>query len=234
MELSIVIPAYNEENRIGPTLKKICKYLRNNKKIKKWEILVIDDGSKDKTREIVKQFIKKEKRIKLNEKRKNEGKGFSVREGALMSKFSNVLFTDADLSTPIEELNNFIPYSDNYDIIIGSRSLKESNIKEHQPKYREIMGKIFNFSVRIITGLDIKDTQCGFKLFKNCKELFLEQKIKGFSFDVELLYLAFKKKKRILELPVTWINSKKSKVNPIKDSIKMFFDILKIKYLHKN
>lgn len=234
MELSVIIPAYNEEKRIETTLQKIVFYLKQNKNIKNYEIIVVDDGSKDHTREIVEKYLLSENFIKLNSFRENRGKGFSVREGALLAQYSLILFSDADLSTPIEELDKFLPLIANYDIIIGSRALKESDVKKHQPFYREIMGKTFNFLMRKITGLPFKDTQCGFKLFKNCRVIFQNQVLERFSFDVELLYLALKDNKKVAEIPVSWINDERSKVSPITDSLQMFKDILKIKSLHKN
>ena len=235
MEISIIIPAYNEEMRIGRTLIEIRDYVKSNPLIKKWEIIAVDDGSKDKTREIVQEQIEQDKDnlIRLNCKRENRGKGFSVKEGALLAKYNTVLFSDADLSTPIEELSNFLTEIPHYDIVIGSRALKESNIKQHQPFYREFIGKTFNLLVRKITGLDIHDTQFGFKLFKDCRNLFEQQKIERFSFDVELLYLANRNEKKILEKPVTWINDERSKVSAIKDSYRMFRDLIKIRWMHR-
>lgn len=234
MELSVIIPAYNEEERIDITLQKMISYLKHNKLLQKYEIIVIDDGSKDHTREIVEKYLLSENFVKLNSPRENRGKGFSVREGALLAQYSLILFTDADLSTPIEELDKFLPLIGRYDIIIGSRALKESDIKVHQPLYREMMGKTFNLLMRKITGLPFKDTQCGFKLFKDCREIFRNQVLERFSFDVELLYLAQRENKIIIEIPVSWINDQRSKVSPIKDSLQMFKDIINIRSLHKN
>jgi dolichyl-phosphate beta-glucosyltransferase len=233
MDLSIIIPAYNEEKRIAPTIARIKEYLLQQSQISNWEILVIDDGSKDSTRKIVEEAIAKDARIKINPLRQNRGKGFSVREGALLSRYDTVLFSDADLSTPIEELDRFIPKMPEYDIIIGSRALQESNIEKHQPFYREFIGKSFNKLVRLITGLKIHDTQCGFKLFKNCRSIFERQKIERFSFDVELLYLAHREGKKILEMPVTWINDERSKVSAVKDSYRMFRDLIRIRWMHR-
>ena len=150
-----------------------------------------------------------------------------------MASYNLILFSDADLSTPIKELDRFLAEIKDYDIIIGSRALKNSKVEKHQPLYRELIGKIFNLLVRRITGLNLHDTQCGFKLFKNCRNIFEQQKIPGWSFDVELLYLAGKAGKKILEKPVTWINDERSKVNAVKDSYKMFMDLLKIRKMHR-
>lgn len=234
MNLSIIIPAYNEEKRIAPTIEKVKEYLSNNTSLEQWEIIIIDDGSKDNTRIIANEAASKDSRIRINPQRQNRGKGFSVREGALMAKYNLVLFSDADLSTPIEELGGFIKEIPNYDIIVGSRALRESKVQKHQPFYREFIGKTFNLLVRKITGLNIHDTQCGFKLFKDCINLFEQQRVERFSFDVELLYLAHKSRRKILEKPVTWINDERSKVSPIKDSYRMFRDLIKIRWMHRN
>lgn len=225
MKLSIVIPSYNEEKRIKTTLESIKGYV-NDKKLNA-EIIVVDDGSKDNTRKICEK-----KNVKLNNKRKNKGKGYSVKEGMLLAKGDYILFSDADLSTPIEELDKFLNYIDRYDVVIGSRALKKSRIFVKQPLYRVLMGKFFNLLVRLFVVRGIKDTQCGFKLFSKraAKEIFIRQKLNGFGFDVEILFITQKKGFKIKEVPVVWKNAEGTKVNPIKDSLKMFFDILKIRY----
>lgn len=233
MNLSIIIPAYNEEKRLGSTIEQIRDYLCNCNHFEAWEIIVVDDGSKDNTRNVANEAVSKDSRIRINPQRQNRGKGFSVKEGALIANYSVILFSDADLSTPIEELERFIPEIGRYDVIIGSRALKESNIEKHQPFYREFIGKTFNLLVRKITGLNIYDTQCGFKLFKDCRGIFEQQRIERFSFDVELLYLANKQGKKILEKPVTWINDERSKVSAVKDSYRMFRDLIKIRWMHR-
>ncbi|MEM3373893.1 MAG: glycosyltransferase family 2 protein [Candidatus Woesearchaeota archaeon] len=224
MNLSIIIPAYNEEKRIDITLSKIKEYLKN-KKIKH-EIIVVDDGSKDKTAEIA----SKHNAIVIKNKQ-NSGKGFSVKKGFLNSKYDYVLFTDADLSTPIEELDKFLPHLKNYDIIIGSRRLKDSNVVQKQKIFRVIAGNIFPLLVSIIMPLGIKDTQCGFKLFnrKKCLKIFKKLTIKRFSFDVELLYLAKKYNLKIKEVGINWYNNSLSKVKFFKDAFNMFIDIIKIR-----
>jgi len=228
VQISVVIPAYNESKRIKRTLLQIEQYLSKHKA--KYEIIVIDDGSTDDTVKVVKSLKIKNLKILIN--RKNMGKGGSVRKGMLNSRGEYVLFSDADLSTPIEELDKLLRHIKKYDIVIGSRALSGSNIKQHQPALREIIGKTFNFLVRFFTGLKIKDTQCGFKLFKGeaTKEIFQKQKTRGFSFDVEVLYLAKRMRYSIKEVPITWINSPQSKVSAVKDSIKMLLDIIRIRF----
>jgi len=183
LSISVVIPAYNEEKRIGRTLKAIQKYL--DKKKHDYEIIVVDDGSNDKTIEVAKSFSSKNKRIKILKNKENRGKGYSVKTGMLAAKKKYVLFSDADLSTPIEELEKFSKFKEKYDIIIASRALKQSNIKESQPFYRVLMGKTFNLIVNLVLFLGIHDTQCGFKLFsrKSAQEIFKKQTFERFSFD---------------------------------------------------
>ena len=228
MKISIVIPAYNEEKRISSTLTTILKYLKKNKII--YEILIVDDCSNDKTKKLVSKFVNHNVRILENQT--NKGKGYSIRIGILEAKHPLVLFSDSDLSTPIEELSKFLRYmNEGYDIVIASRNLKDSNVIITQPFYRQILGKIFPILVRILLIREIKDTQCGFKLFKTevAKKIVKLQTIERFSFDVELLIIAKMLGYKIKEVPVNWINSKESKLSLRSDVIIMFFDLIKIK-----
>jgi dolichyl-phosphate beta-glucosyltransferase len=227
ISLSVIIPSFNEEKRIGKTISRILSYLK--KKRFNYEIIIVDDGSKDNTRNIVKKFLKN-KNIILTKKRENKGKGYSVKQGALIAKHNFILFSDADLSTPIQELDKFLKYIDKYDIVIGSRALKGADIRIKQPFYRAFIGKTFNKIARLLTVKGIKDTQCGFKLFKNCRDIFKKQTIDGFGFDVELLFISQKRGLKIKELPITWLNAEGSKVSAFKDSCKMFYDLLKIRF----
>jgi dolichyl-phosphate beta-glucosyltransferase len=225
--LSIIIPAYNEEKRIVSTIKKIEDYFKTRNK--PYEIIVVDDGSKDKTIEKVNSI--NSTNVRLIKNPKNMGKGYAVKTGVMNSKKEWILFSDADLSTPIEMLDRFVQYMDHYDIIIGSRVAKGAKIEIKQPFYRRIPGKVFPLLVQLFIMRGIKDTQCGFKLFKKECAMFLfkKQKINGFSFDAEILYLAKKYKFKIKEVPINWANDLDSKVNPIKHSFKMFVELLKIK-----
>ena len=228
--LSIVIPAFNEEKRILPTLESINNYL--SRQDYKSEIIVVDDGSSDNTVDIVKSFIQDDKSANILLNGRNRGKGFSVRNGILSAKGEYIFFTDADLSTPIEEIEKCLPFLEHdNDIVIGSRGLVDSDIVIHQPWYREMMGKTFNVFVSLILMKGITDTQCGFKGFKKeaVKPIFDNCLIEGFSFDVEIIYLAKKNGFTIKEIPVRWINSELSKVSPLKHSIQMFADLIKIK-----
>ncbi|NQV09517.1 glycosyltransferase family 2 protein [Candidatus Woesearchaeota archaeon] len=226
-EISVVVPAYNEEKRIGLTLKKIIKYLGSN--FKKYEVIVVDDCSKDGTSDVASKF----KNVKILRNKINRGKGYSVKKGILNSKYPLVLFSDSDLATPIEELKKFLLYiKDGYDIVIASRNLKESNIVVKQSVIRQLMGKTFPILVNIITFMRFKDTQCGFKLFRTevGKNIMSLQTLNRFSFDVEILFIAKKNGYKIKEAPVVWIDKAGSTVNPLKDSIKMLIDLFIVRY----
>ncbi len=234
MDISIVIPAYNEEKRLDGTLEKIRLFFEG--KNLAYEVLVVDDGSVDRTAEVAAgSRLAGRSVLRVLDNGKNKGKGYSVRQGLKNAKGRLVLVTDADLSTPIDEIVKLEKcLGEGFDIAIGSRSIKGSEVKVSQPKYRVIMGKTFNLMVRAVVMNGIIDTQCGFKLFKReCLENILpELKINGFSFDVEILYLARKKGCRIKEVPVVWSDFRGSKVSPFRDSMRMFKDLFYIKMLH--
>ncbi len=228
--ISIVIPAYNEAERIGPAIKTISDYFSS--KAKSFEILVVNDGSKDTTNHVVLDWAKRIQGVKLLDSSINQGKGASVKKGIIHASNALILLTDADLSTPIEEFEKLFPWIQNgYDIVIGSRGMKESEIILRQPWYRQIMGKTFNILVRTLIINNFRDTQCGFKLFKHevAREIFEASKINGFAFDVEILFIAKKMGYKTMEVPVRWIDSPRSKVNLVRDPFKMFLDLLKIK-----
>lgn len=231
MYLSIIIPAYNEENRIGDSLSKIIDYL--DKWNRDFEIIVVDDGSDDKTVSLLKEYSKKIPNFNILKNDKNIGKGFSIKKGVLESKGEIVLFTDADLSTPIEELDKLIKWFDQgYQVAIGSRALPDSEIKIYSTWYRQIMGKTFNKIIRLILNLDYYDTQCGFKCFQRAAalEIFNAMTLSRFAFDAEILFIAKHRGLKVKEVPVIWYNSPESKVKVIKDSSKMLWDILKIRF----
>jgi len=234
MEISIVIPAYNEEKRIGKTLERVYEYFK--KKKTEFEIIVVDDGSNDRTVEIVEKFSSDKKEIRILKHEKNMGKGKAVKTGILDAKGNLILFTDADLSTPIEEFEKLKKKIENgYDIAIGSRALKGSKIVIPQPFYRRIIGRIFPLLVRLIVIKDFKDTQCGFKLFKKevAKKIFSQLKTEGFAFDVEVLARGKKENFKIAEVGVLWYNSPESKVSILKSPFKMFLELNRIKKILK-
>lgn len=227
--LSVVIPAYNEEDRIGKTIIRIVNYLSAQNY--NWEIIIVDDGSSDKTCEVARKTVDDE-RIRIIRNPVNSGKGFSVKGGMAASKGDIILFSDADLSTPIDELDKILPCMRNgYDVVIGSRALPNSAIEMPQVWYRRIMGKIFNLLVRAFILSSFRDTQCGFKCFKKeaAIQIFSCQRLNRFAFDVEVLYIASKRGLKIKELPVRWANGPHSHVSLLTSSISMLVELLKIR-----
>ncbi len=242
MYLSLIIPAYNEGDRIGPTLEKVFAYLRAQPY--ESEVLVVDDGSKDKTVEVVREQFTELARSSspitggVIELVQNAGKGAAVQRGMLAAKGDIRIFTDADLSTPIGEIQKVITVIEHekFDVVVGSRALEGRKlVKKHQPWYREFMGRIFNVFVQIFVLRGIKDTQCGFKGFRGevANHLFGLQKVMGFSFDVEILYLARKEGYKVKEIAVEWYNDERTTVGALSDSSKMFLELLRIRKLHK-
>ena len=231
MQVSIIIPAYNEQKRIQKTLNKILYCLRTNHIDA--EIIVVDDGSSDKTFSIATEFSKKYDNIIVLKNDHNKGKGFSVRKGALIARGDCVLFSDADNSTPIQEIKKVMPLilNNEYDVVLGSRSIEGSEVRLRQPYFHIVMGRIFNLFVKALLYRDFKDTQCGFKAFtkKVSQEIFKRQTIERFSFDAEILAIAKQLGLKIKEVPVRWINSPCSKVHPIKDAFIMLVDLFRIK-----
>ena len=226
--LSVIIPTYNEEQRIGGTLKKIISYLSHQNYY--YEIIVVDDASFDQTAKVVKNFGEK---IILLENRERKGKGYSIRQGVLSARGEFILFSDADLSAPIEELEKLLFWlKKGYNLAIGSRALPDSEIPIPQPFFRRLMGRCFNLLVKLLVVRGFSDTQCGFKCFekKTANLLFGKLRLSGFCFDVEILYLARRFKKRVKEVPVRWLNSQVSKVSPIKHSFLMFLDLFRIRF----
>ena len=231
MDLSVVVPTYNEELRIGRSLETITRYLKSSK-IRKWEIIVVDDGSEDRTSDIVEGWQSKDRRIRIVRNESNKGKGYAVRRGILDAMYPLVLFSDADLATPISELEKFAAYiSSGYDIVIASRNIDGARIEVMQPFYRQFLGKGFPLLVELVTGMGFKDTQCGFKLFRAAvaKQIVMLQRINGYCFDVELLWIARKRGYRIKEAPVVWIDQVGSKVNPLRDALNMLTELMEIR-----
>ena len=196
-----------------------------------FELIVVDDGSTDDTAAIVRDLSLTEPRIRLIANKVNMGKGYSVRRGILEAVGDIVLFSDADLSTPIEEYGKMLDYLSEYDLVMASRSLPESNVVIHQPAYRETMGKMFNLLVQALIVRGIIDTQCGFKLMKTeaGREIAGYLRINRFSFDVEMILVAKRLGYRCVDVPVKWINSPASRVHAVKDSLNMLLDLFRIK-----
>lgn len=228
--ISIVIPAFNEAARIGESLEKIRAFVDQSPF--SMEVIVVDDGSADATAEIVGKAVSGSLRLIRNPR--NHGKGFSVRQGVLSATGKYVLFTDADLSAPIDELSKLfeVALRERADIVIGSRAVDRKTIEKHQTRFRELGGIGFNKAVRLMLGLDIQDTQCGFKLFhrERTRAIFEKQTTLGFGFDPEILFLAARKGLTIREVPVRWSHSDGSKLNPIRDGLKMFGDLVRVRW----
>jgi len=229
-DLSIIIPSYNEELRLPDTLERIAAYLSASER--EAEVLVVDDGSKDGTAAVAEYFSVKIPALRVVSNGVNRGKGYSVRRGMQEARGRIALFTDADLSAPIEEADKLIDALDTYDLAIGSRAMDRSLISVHESPFREFAGIIFNKIVRIILWLPFVDTQCGFKAFRreSCRILFEQQTIERFGFDPELLYLARHHGLRAVEIPVRWGHSPATKVSMLHDSIQMFIDIFTIRW----
>jgi len=230
--LSIVIPAYNEALRIGATLEKVRQYLDSRNFA--CELIIVDDGSRDETPEILERFQERHPAVRLLRNEPNRGKGFSVRRGVLEARGEFVLFTDADLSAPIEETNKLLGAleSTGADAAVGSRALDRRLIGVHQPWRREMGGRVFNLLVRILTGLKIRDTQCGLKLFRRAstERAFELQRVTGFGFDPEVLFLIERVGGKIVEVPVRWNDSPATKVRFLRDATRMFLDLIVLRW----
>ncbi len=229
--LTVIIPAYNEEGRIEQTLKRICEYL--GAQAYSWNILVINDGSTDQTGAIVRRLAEKEERIHLIEYRPNRGKGCAVRTGMLSANSDWLLFSDADLSAPIEEVEKL--FRAKSPIAIGSRGMQESQLEIRQPKYREWAGRLFNKLVQLLGVPGIQDTQCGFKLFahKPAKEIFSLCTLDGYGFDFEALMLARALGYPIAEVPIRWAHQEGSKVNLLQHGLQMIKDLIVLRFTLK-
>ena len=229
-DLSIIIPAYNEDSRLPGTLARIASYLASLPL--QAEVLVVDDGSSDRTAAVAQSFADRLPGLRVLSNGVNRGKGYSVRHGMLEAHGRVVLFTDADLSAPIEEADKlFAALEQGMDIAIGSRALNRSLITTHESKFREFAGIIFNKIVRLILWLPFVDTQCGFKVFQRerCRIIFEQQRIERFGFDPELLYLARHHGLHTAEIPVRWGHSPATKINMLRDSLQMFMDVFIIR-----
>jgi len=228
---SFIIPAYNESGRIRATLDEILRYSKEQN----WnvEILVVDDGSRDDTPQIIREYGKLHPQIVLLDNPENHGKGFSVRAGMLAARGDVCLFTDADLSSPMTEAHLlFDAIAEGADIAIGSRWLRAELQTERQPLYRQLLGRVFNLVLRFVLGLNYADTQCGFKAFRRdaARRVFLLQKIERWGFDPEILFLARKLGLVVKEVPVTWAHSQGTRLHPFRDGLRMFGDVLRIRW----
>lgn len=231
IQYSIVIPAYNEQARIGGTLAEVIRCVEANH----WaaEILVVDDGSTDSTAEIVKAFSARTPFVRLLSNGSNRGKGFSVRNGMLHAAGDIVLFTDADLSSPMQEAERlFDAIRQGADVAIGSRWLAQSRQTIRQPLYRRFFGRCFNFVTRMIMRLPFADTQCGFKAFTRpaAQTIFQLQQIERWGFDPEILFIALKRGYNIREVPVSWAHDKRTRISYLRDGLQMLKELLLIRW----
>lgn len=228
---SIILPAYNESARIAGTLDRILAHAMQCS----WnvEVIVVNDGSSDDTAEIVRRCAGEHPSVRLLENPGNRGKGYSVRNGMLCARGDILLFSDADLSSPIEEADKlFRTIRSGADIAIGSRWVDPRLQIRRQPLYRRVFGRIFNLALRAILGLQFKDTQCGFKAFtrRSAREIFPLQKIERWGFDPELLYLAKRFGFVVREIPVAWSHREGTRIHPVRDGIRMFGELLRVRW----
>lgn len=229
--VSLIIPAYNEEARIEKSLERIMAFFASEPYAS--EVIIVDDGSKDRTVELIRECYGIDRGVRIYQQPRNLGKGEAVKQGMLLGSGEYLFFSDADLSVPIETLRLFLTHLESHcDVTIGSRQKSGATIEVHQPFYREFMGKIYTRLSNWILGLSTSDFTCGFKGFRReaGRELFSRQKLKNWSFDAEILYLANLKDYQILEIPVHWRNDERTKVRLWRDVIGSFLGLIQIRF----
>ena len=229
-DLSIVIPAFNEEARLGPTLEAYLAYC--SQMARRVEVIVVDDGSLDKTSVVVNSFAARHPEVRLIRLAENQGKGQAVRSGVVNAQGKRILFADADGATPLSEIERLeAALEAGADVAIGSRALHDQGVRIEARLYRRVIGRIFHGLVELLTVPRVKDTQCGFKLFRGpvAHDLFSRMRIRGFSFDVEVLMMAQRRGYAIAEVPVNWTHQPGSKVNLVTDSASMLRDLFLIR-----
>jgi dolichyl-phosphate beta-glucosyltransferase len=231
LRYSIVIPAYNESRRIVTTLNEVLSFVASNG----WdaELIIVNDGSRDDTTEIVRQYAQRNPMMRLIENPGNRGKGYSVRNGMLNARGEILLFTDADLSAPIGEAPKLLEAIEaGADVAMGSRWLRPELQKQRQSLHRQFLGRVFNLLLRIVLGLNFADTQCGFKAFSRraAESVFKLQRIERWGFDPEIIYLAKKQGFKVVEVPVQWSHDDKTTIHPVRDGLRMFVEVLKVRW----
>ncbi|HKD82200.1 MAG TPA: dolichyl-phosphate beta-glucosyltransferase [Candidatus Angelobacter sp.] len=230
-DYSIIVPAYNERARIGGTLQRILEHL----KAQRWsaEIVVVNDGSRDDTTDVVSQFVAEHRQVRLIQNPGNQGKGYAVRNGMLNARGKVLLFTDADLSSPISEASKlFAALDKGHDVAIGSRWLDPSLQFQRQSLKRQLMSRTYNLFIRTLLTFPYRDTQCGFKAFtrRAAAMIFPLQRIQRWGFDAEIIYLAHHMKLKVAEVPVAWGHDERSKLHPWRDGFYMGLDTLKVRW----
>jgi len=233
---SLVIPAYNERKRIEPCLRSVADWVRTLPGGWEWEVILVDDGSTDGTKGIARQLAAElGLTLQIRRHEVNRGKGCALREGVLASRGNPILVSDVDLSTPLTEWVKLAERLPTHPVAIGSRALQENLVRRKQPFYRRVLGKAGNLLVRAFAVPGIRDTQCGFKLFRGDvgRDLFGEARVDGFAYDMEILFLARRRGIRIAEVPVLWFNSPESKVSLFRDALPTLWDLVRLRWLHR-
>lgn len=233
---SLVVPAFDERGRIERAMKDIAAWRRSRPGGWDWEVIVVDDGSSDGTGALARSAAEAEGLpLRIERHARNRGKGAAIRTGVGASRGDPLLISDTDLSTPLSEWVKLAERLPTHPVAIGSRAIDEDLVRRRQPFYRQFMGKIFNGFVRLLAIPGIRDTQCGFKLFRGdvARDLFRDARIDRFAYDVEILYLARRRGLAIAEVPVLWFNSPESKVAVVRDSLRMLRDLLRIRWIHR-
>lgn len=226
--ITIIIPAYNEATRLPLTIESLEEFVDGREV---HEVLFVDDGSTDATAALLEQAAARNPIFRLVSYGQNAGKGYAVRRGIMEAQGELILISDADLSTPLSELDTLLAHIDQAEVVIGSRAVDETSVKRAQPAHRQRMGKIFNFLMRTITGLDFLDTQCGFKLLRRdaARTIARHAVVDRFAWDVEFIMIACREGYRVREIPVLWFDSPESRVRMIRDSSRMLLDLLKMR-----
>lgn len=224
-----MIPVYDEGARLPDSIRALEDYVSRDSSVR--EVVLVDDGSRDESPRLARAAAARNPAFRTVQYFPNAGKGYAIRRGVIAATGDDILFSDTDLSTPLEEIARVRPMLDETDVVIGSRAIDESTVRVHQPWYRRTMGKTFNRIMRLLTGLPFHDTQCGFKLMTRtaARSIFAEAVVDRFAFDVEMLMIARMLGLSIREVPVVWINSPNSKVRIVRDSLRMLYDVLAIR-----
>lgn len=232
-KLSVVIPCYNEEQRLPIAIQALSHYFGSSAELT--EIIIVNDGSQDRTAELVLHWAQREPRVKLLQHFPNRGKGYAIKQGMLAATGDWVVFMDADMATPIAMWDRFRPLLAQSSVIIGTRKNKQALVLRRQPWYRENMGKVFTLLSSVLLGVWISDFTCGFKAFRKdvCQAIFGRQQIFDWSYDAEIMFLAQRLGHRVVEVPVTWTNDDKTRVRLLDATLKAIWGLLKIRWVHR-